>query len=97
MRGNSPGVSSQSQQPELTSKDEQKAQRDAEDEERRRIADERTREATRTMLEDSNNIYIKGAKKPPLPLLSKAKSETPAPKLSSEARPKARSEDPGPD
>eukprot|EP00959_Pyramimonas_sp_CCMP1952_P063195 1320702-Pyramimonas_sp.AAC.1 len=38
---------------------------------------------------------MKGAKKPPPPLQSKAKSETPAPKSSSDVRPKARSEDPG--
>eukprot|EP00959_Pyramimonas_sp_CCMP1952_P365132 7645968-Pyramimonas_sp.AAC.1 len=47
MRGNSPGVSSQSQQAEPTIKDEKKAQRVAEDEGRMRTAEERTREATR--------------------------------------------------
>eukprot|EP00959_Pyramimonas_sp_CCMP1952_P271187 5669578-Pyramimonas_sp.AAC.1 len=79
MRGNSPGVSSQPQQPESTSEDEQKAQRVAADEGRMRIAEERAREATRQMLMDSKKIYMKRAKKPPLPLQSKAKSETPAP------------------
>eukprot|EP00959_Pyramimonas_sp_CCMP1952_P041851 875326-Pyramimonas_sp.AAC.1 len=59
--------------------DEQRAQRAAADEERKRIAEERTREATRQMLMDSQKIYIKEAKKPPLPLQPKAKSETPAP------------------
>eukprot|EP00959_Pyramimonas_sp_CCMP1952_P122244 2555445-Pyramimonas_sp.AAC.1 len=50
MRGNPPGVSSQAQQPDMMDEDEQKVQRAAADAERKRIADERAREATRQML-----------------------------------------------
>eukprot|EP00959_Pyramimonas_sp_CCMP1952_P287472 6012410-Pyramimonas_sp.AAC.1 len=50
MRVNPPGVSSQAQRPEMMDDDEQKAPRAAADAERKRIADERTREAPRQML-----------------------------------------------
>eukprot|EP00959_Pyramimonas_sp_CCMP1952_P246550 5152885-Pyramimonas_sp.AAC.1 len=53
MRGNSPGVSSHSQRSETMDNDEQRAQRAAADEERKRIAEESAREATRQMLMDS--------------------------------------------
>eukprot|EP00959_Pyramimonas_sp_CCMP1952_P104141 2176829-Pyramimonas_sp.AAC.1 len=66
MRGHPPGVSSQAQQPEMMDGDEQKAQRAAADAERKRMADERAREATRQMLLESQRICMKGARKPPL-------------------------------
>eukprot|EP00959_Pyramimonas_sp_CCMP1952_P213830 4474273-Pyramimonas_sp.AAC.1 len=50
MRGNPPGVSSQAQQHEMVDDDEHEVQRAAAETERKRVAEERAREATRRML-----------------------------------------------